>query len=287
MCKRRCFTYVFTLCVAIALANSSPSLEDNFKRLLGTGFTDQFNINLIKTVLNNPKNAFISPLSVRLCLALLYEGSSGATEKELQNVLGLSKSDIQQQISTVLKYLQDTDILNCRNTQKTKNANYTLNFGTRMYISDKLQPQQPFQSKACDFYQTKIESVNFKKTDAASKIINSWVSDLTNDKITQIVNSEQLSDAVMLITNAIYFKGFWRNKFLRNETHYGGFYVEPDQIQTVSYMSTIDAFYYHDSKELDAKIIKLPYEGNKFSMLIVLPGTKNGFTESNQTFKQC
>ena len=36
---------------------------------------------------NGYRNVLVSPLSLKITLALLYEGSQGATEKEIQTVL--------------------------------------------------------------------------------------------------------------------------------------------------------------------------------------------------------
>lgn len=64
----------------------------------------------------------------------------------------------------------------------------------------------------------------------------------------------------MLITNAVYFKGTWRHQFPKNQTRYGKFFISDDKMVTVPYMMTIDRFYYHESYDLDAKILRLPYK---------------------------
>lgn len=73
----------------------------------------------------------------------------------------------------------------------------------------------------------------------------------------------------MLITNAIYFKGTWRHKFPKNQTHMGGFYVSPNDIVYVPYMSTINNFFFHPSMDLDAKILRLPYKVNQLLLPII------------------
>lgn len=82
--------------------------------------------------------------------------------------------------------------------------------------------------------------------------------------INNFVALGDLEDAIMIIANAIYFKGTWRHQFPKNNTAVGGFYVSPSEIVNVPYMTTTDAFYYFESNDLDAKILRLPYKVTNF-----------------------
>lgn len=64
----------------------------------------------------------------------------------------------------------------------------------------------------------------------------------------------------MLICNALYFKGSWRHQFSKSLTRSGGFYISPTEIVEVPLMETTDTFYFFESQDLDAKIIRLPYK---------------------------
>lgn len=64
----------------------------------------------------------------------------------------------------------------------------------------------------------------------------------------------------MILANAIYFKGTWRHKFPKNKTANGGFYVSPSKIVDVPFMTTTGQFDFHESTDLDAKILRLPYK---------------------------
>ncbi len=44
-------------------------------------------------------------------------------------------------------------------------------------------------------------------------MVNSWVSNATRGKITEIVDEETLQDLVLLLINALYFKGGWEAPF--------------------------------------------------------------------------
>lgn len=65
---------------------------------------------------------------------------------------------------------------------------------------------------------------------------------------------------VMLLANAIYFKGIWRYPFPKNETCIGGFYPTPSIKIYLPYMVATNSFYFFESPALEAKILRLPYK---------------------------
>lgn len=69
-----------------------------------------------------------------------------------------------------------------------------------------------------------------------------------------------VADSVLIMANAIYFKGTWRRHFLKNLTATRDFYVSPHQTVQVPYMSTSGQFYFTNSRNLDAKILRIPYK---------------------------
>lgn len=110
----------------------------------------------------------------------------------------------------------------------------------------------------------------------------------------------------MLVLNAMYFKGSWhKNRFDPNDTRTGKFYEKPGKTVDVSFMNTVGNFYFSESLELDAKILRIPYvvssfewwsiprsrrrhlksnclficQGHKFAMYFILPRTVGGIDE--------
>lgn len=79
--------------------------------------------------------------------------------------------------------------------------------------------------------------------------------------------------------NAIYFKGAWRRPFLANETIELPFFVSPTKQIKASFMTQTNNFYYLESTTLNAKLLRIPYKGKKFSMLLVLPNEKVDVTQ--------
>jgi len=112
-------------------------------------------------------------------------------------------------------------------------------------------------------------------SNAAAAIINKWVAEKTNNKITQIVSAEDVSRLTRLVlVNAIYFKGDWLTKFDINDTRDHDFHISPTESVKVKmmHMKSIKLFY-GVSSELNAEAIELPYTGENLSMVILLPDT--------------
>lgn len=68
---------------------------------------------------------------------------------------------------------------------------------------------------------------------------------------------------MMLVMNVLYFKGIWSgNRFTSNRTKFDKFYQSSNKNIDINYMTSIGHYYYVESSELDAKIIRLPYMVN-------------------------
>lgn len=127
-------------------------------------------------------------------------------------------------------------------------------------MDSSIEPQQRFEAKLKTFYETDIKRVNFENASETRQNINYWASNITHGRVKNLVSEGDLQDAVLLMANALYFKGLWRIPFPRNQTSYGGFYITPSRTVTVPYMYNYGRYYYFESNELDAKILRLPYK---------------------------
>lgn len=243
---------------------------DNYNPDKKLSWSDPFDWKFLKAFsAKSNKNVLLSPFSLKLVLSLLYEGSSGDTEREFQKALNLpaNKTILSLKYNEVLKGLQE------------ESDSYICKVGTRAFLDSSIEPTQTFRTKANTFYHTAIESVDFSSPKLAAESINSWVDEITLGKLKKLVNPDDLEEAILLLTNAIYFKGKWQVAFPKNKTIRAGFYVEPDRVINTPFMRVLDQYYYHESTLLEAKIIRIPYKGNKFSMVILLPTAKGGLSQ--------
>ncbi|GBP82118.1 Serine protease inhibitor 27A [Eumeta japonica] len=228
---------------------------------------DRFDWTLTKRVAAfSNQNFLMSPLGLKLALAILNEAATGTTQAELASVLGfeLDRNNIRRKFSTILNSLQ------------TKSSQYILNLGSRIYLGTTAQPRQRFAAIAEEFYKTELKTIDFHNPPKAAAEINAWVANVTENRIQNLITEGDAANLVVLVLNTLFFKGSWRHPFAPNATKTGAFFVTPTEVKTTPFMTTRALFYYAESPKFDAKILRMPYLGHKFSMYLVVPNSLTG-----------
>lgn len=215
-----------------------------------------------------PGNAVLSPLSVKVLLALLYEGSASASETqcELLSALGgrqLEKSAIDKLSEDILRYKQQgNDLL----------------IADRIFYDQSVAIVQKFHSIITTKYNATTESVDFQNNVGAANQINQWVAQNTRDKITDIVKPDTLQDAILMLINTIYFKGSWAVPFTTNATVEKPFHLSskarhagPGSKTAIFMKQREHVFYYTYSEQLKTAFLRLPYQNDQLSMMVMLP----------------
>lgn len=247
---------------------SAPSSDLN-------GITD-FGLDLFKELYDHTtqKNFFYSPYSVWNALVLAYFGSRGNTETQLARVL-----NVPDKVSTLnnwrkLEFLYTMRALN--------NSDYTFNLANRAYFDNSLQLETCMEG----ILSNEIQKKDFTDTVGTAKDINDWVSNVTKNRITELVSADDLQGANMVLSNAAFFKGTWFAQFKPSATKNELFYMTPEKFTFVNMMKQKGNFRHGVSEELGAHILELPYNGDAMSMFILLPpfiSGENGFNAMVQS----
>ncbi|XP_041983195.1 uncharacterized protein LOC121736174 [Aricia agestis] len=228
---------------------------------------DQFDWTLTKRIASTSnENFLISPLGLKLALAILMEAASGQTQEELSAVLGFERDThlVRQKFAKILDSLQ------------TKSSQYILEMGSRIFIGAGVEPRQRYAAIAQQFYKTEIVNMDFSDPVVSSKAINNWVANITHGRIPNLVDIDDVTGVVALVLNTLYFKGTWRHQFMPNETRPDQFFLTAKDKKLAQFMNVKDKFYYTESAKYNAKILRMPYLGQKFAMYIVVPNTHDG-----------
>ncbi|ROT84691.1 serine proteinase inhibitor [Penaeus vannamei] len=107
--------------------------------------------------------------------------------------------------------------------------------------------------------------------DAAAADINAFINAETRGKIPKLIEPSFVKDAKMVLTNAVYFKGFWKYPFKPQRTYKDKFFVTPEEYVQVDMMTQTGRFKYVDSEKLHAQVLEMPYRGDAVSMVVLLP----------------
>ncbi|XP_037790779.1 LOW QUALITY PROTEIN: leukocyte elastase inhibitor A-like [Penaeus monodon] len=223
------------------------------------GHIAPFSVGLLKEVLPASGNFFFSPYSIWTALTLAYFGSNGSTKTQLERVLQLGNRE------GALALYKSVDN---RYRLQENNPNNTINAANRIYVQDGLPLRECLQT----VFSKEMKAVDFRQqAQAAAGEINRFVSDTTRGKIPEIVSANSVSGAVMVLVNAVYFKGLWERQFKVENTAPQRFFVTPNRHAMVPMMSQESGFKYGESQELDAQVLEMPYRSGRTSMFVLLP----------------
>ena len=235
--------------------------------------SNRFGFNLFTQIYDRQQpdeNLVISPSSIAIALAMVRKGTASATREEVTTALALDRLDS----ATI-----DASYLKLTETLKTADPNVELAIANSLWVNQSITLKDEFLSSVEEFYQARISNLDFANSQAKNTI-NNWVAENTANKITQIVDSISVEDALYLL-NAIYFKGSWSQKFDADATTQKPFYSKPNLPQDLAMMSQTGDYRYYENDRFQA--VRLPYgEKEELGMYIFLPQETNNLEAFNQ-----
>lgn len=207
------------------------------------------------------ENAFFSPYSVSNAFSIVYEGANGTTRDEIQSVFHFIKDD-QTRKNSAYASLSDLNV---------PGHNYTLSSANALWVQNDFQLLKEYADMVKTYYLAKTTNLDFKNNAEGSRqTINKWVGEKTNDKIQDLLPpGSVLPITKAVITNAVYFKGYWSIPFVETMTQDEDFKIDALHTVKVHMMSNNDHFNYASTDDL--QILQMYYKGGDLSMLILLP----------------
>ncbi|KAM8976222.1 alpha-2-antiplasmin [Pelodytes ibericus] len=231
--------------------NPSPMEIQKFSKAMMA-----FSIDLLKQAdpQQTKPNVVMSPFSVALALLQLSIGAGKETEKKLLETLHMQS----------MKCLHNT--LSKVQNDLTKTV---MRIANRLYVKKGFQIKQSFLKRVENWYGSKALNLA-KGKEENLKSINKWVSDATEGMIPTFL-SDIPANMVLMLLNAMYFKGIWRNKFDPSMTIQDTFYVN-DELSVPVDMMTAQKYplrwFMHE--QIDSQVAKLSFKGN-MSFIVIMP----------------
>ncbi|KAK5650358.1 hypothetical protein RI129_001387 [Pyrocoelia pectoralis] len=200
------------------------------------------------------------PLSVEIVLAMVFSGAGGKTAKQLSLAAHLPNDheEVVEMFSELIPQLESSD-------------KYTFESANKIYVQNTYKIQKQYNDIVVNKFKSEIESIDFVSHNAASNM-NEWVEKKTHNKITNLINQDDLDeDSRLMILNAMYFKGEWIKGFKESNTEPKPFFLNSTHYIDTDMMSNKGSYKYYEDTELKAKFLEIPYKGNDVSMIIALP----------------
>lgn len=261
---------VLLICVVFCHGQSSEPADN--VTTLHNGLSEKignFSVELLyhtATLQPEGENMIMSPLTVWTTLAVISEGASGRTKYEINNALRLStrnQNSTRQSFGEIGRWL------------KVNTSTVELEKFNAIFVDHLKLLNEEFRGTSKNFYETGMVTLNFTDNENSANYVNTVISNFTHGRINNIVDSSYFKDASMVLASAVYFKGQWTVPFNKSNTMKQAFYdSNGKQIGEVNMMYNRHTYPFSNIKELQARVIELPYgKENRLSMIIMLPNT--------------
>lgn len=235
-----------------------------------------FALDLIKKLTETEKgNILISPYSIRTALAMAYAGARGQTADEMRKVLHFTLPDDKQHPA----------VAGLGRVMLPSGPEPAYNLGVANAVwggrGEVIKPD--YLALMASAYGGGFRELDFgRDPEGGRAVINGWVSDKTEKRIPELlIKGDIHPETVLVLTNAIYFKGEWQQRFDASKTREADFEVTPGKRVRVPLMHVSGEFRYAEHSGLRA--VELPYRGDRLSMVLVLPAERHGLAKAELT----
>ncbi|CAL1408557.1 unnamed protein product [Linum trigynum] len=204
-------------------------------------------------------NFAFSPLSFHSMLSLIALGSEGPTLKQMLAFMGVDGVD---ELNFLASHLVSSVLPPPRNDDDETGHGQIVSFVNGAWLDHRFKLKAPFEQTVRSFYRATAKEVDFlDKPDQAGEEINTWAEKESRALIRNLLPPDGIDkETILILTNALYFKGTWSIPFDISKTHHRDFHTLTggDTIQ-VPFMTT-DANQKHlYASTNDHQVLKITY----------------------------
>ncbi len=209
-------------------------------------------------------NILFSPSSIKTAFAMAYEGANEKTQEELEKVFGFDAENT--------AFL--AELAHLKNVTNISNSIWILNnYEVLKSYTDTIESR----------FDAAPNYTNFNSDPSGSaKKINTWIEESTNGMIKDMLKPSDVSSLKLALVNAIYFKQDWKYTFDKEKTTKETFTNHDGTTSEIDMMRALRS--YRAFTGTNAKIIELPYDDDKTSMVIILPNDIKKYALTNMTY---
>ena len=162
-----------------------------------------------------------------------------------------------------------------------KKTDVQLDLANKLWTHKEYNIKEIYENILKRYFQVTINKVDFQSNPEEIRLqINEWVAQKTQQKIQNLLSEGSLASSTLLVlVNAIYFKGDWKFPFKSRSTCKQMFYKNDIESKLVDMMSQEDEFLFTDDQALEVKVIQLPYKNSSWSMRTILPNNVDGLAK--------
>lgn len=208
-------------------------------------------------------NIIISPLSVSYALSMTVNGANGTTRDSIIKALrlnGITPDALNNSYKDLTKALLAVD------------KRVLMSIANSVWIREDFNVKPGFTDILKNYYDAESGSFVINDPSAPDKI-NAWIAGKTNGLINNMIDRIE-DNTVMLLINAIYFKGKWKSQFDKTKTIEMPFYKAGGSSTDVPMMKQKTKFKVYEGSGFI--LAEFPYGQGNFVMDVILPGNQDG-----------
>ncbi|XP_015248921.1 PREDICTED: factor XIIa inhibitor-like [Cyprinodon variegatus] len=202
---------------------------------------------------NPSKNTLFSPISISAILSHLLLGASGKTRKAIERAICVP---------------HDFNCIHFQMKKQKEKMGESLQMASQIYYNSQMNLSESFSRLSVQYYGAKPTKL-LESSEENTHMINSWVANMTNNRIRNLIN-EVSPSAQLILLNAVSFSGQW--KFMFSEKPKKGYFIKHNgdmsRVALLHHSKYMAATSY--VVELKAQVARFALSGDN-SLYILLP----------------
>ncbi|XP_004858513.1 serpin B7 [Heterocephalus glaber] len=247
----------------------------------------EFGFNLLREMDNSQgnENVFLSFLSIFTALSLVRLGARGDCANQIDKTLYFNTTSGHRNSSNNQPTLQ-FQLKKVLSDINASHKDYELSVANGLFVEKEFDINKKYIECAEKLYEAKVDRVDFTNDiEDTTYRINKWIKNVTHGKIKKVFSDSSISSsAVMVLVNAVYFKGKWKSAFTQSETIKCRFKSPKCSKQAVPMMHQERRFNLTTIQDPSMQVLQLRYHGG-ISMYVLLPERDLSQIEKSLTFR--
>src|SRR3954469_2941017 len=213
-----------------------------------------FAFDLYEKIACEEENVFFSPYSIHQAMHMAFDGAGGTTAEQMSKSLRLQGAEHRLA-------LEENDY--CRRyPHEVKLAN-------AMWGQSGYAFHEWYMKRLKSKHHANFGELDFADQTASARLISEWIENNTGGRIRNMISAASHEPLMRLIlTNAIYLRADWREKFDPQDTKLAPFHVNRNEKVNVMMMHQLAHFRAVQGLTFDA--IALAYEGFGLCMYVLM-----------------
>ena len=210
-------------------------------------------------------NVVFSPVSVALATSLLAEGALAETRAEFLQALGVDSAEWDAFGASVGRFLEDV----------ASDTTAVSRIATSLWVDEGRELAREFRSRAEQYHRASVTEVDLQDPGTRT-LVDDWAHDQTEGRISKAMPPAR-PDMRLLLLNAVYFKGLWKEPFDSANTRRLPFLASNGDSVVVPTMYRTGRYGYFETA--GASGVRMPYAGDRFAAYVVLPARSSSIDE--------